>query len=164
MKQGRTSEAIDLIEKEEPMVGKIEKYNIRLKCLKIAALAFQGDTTKLHKELPPAFTKYSNEAKYFFLFYYAIYFFLAGQIPAAIRELDNFAIVLKKQPSVETTALQPIIRFLKQYFLLQQQMDIDKQTDGLTRLRMDMNNYKREATVAYRGYLPLLWLEGRMDD
>jgi hypothetical protein len=73
LKQELTSEALQMIKENEEMINRIEKYRVRLKCLKVAAFAFAGNTEALFNELPENFAGHNDAVKYFFRLFYAIH-------------------------------------------------------------------------------------------
>ena len=158
LKQNRLPEAIERINREAPIVNTVEKYCIRLKCLKVAAFAFDNNFQELFAELPQSFSEYSLSAKYFFLFFYVIHAFLIGDLLNANRELDNLLAALKRKKNGHLKLL-PIGRFIKQFLQATPLLAMKERNELLTNLKAEVAPFSHTAIPEIKGYLPFVWLQ-----
>jgi len=161
LRQDRIQEAIEYINREEGVIQAIEKYRIRLRCLKIASFAFSKNTEALFEVLPHTFTNCSQSAKHFYSIYHAIHQYLNGQPVAAEREISNLLnnIMHKKNLILQ---IQPILRLLKYFFQLKCLPEGAKQIERLYQLDQKIKEYEAVASPEYKGYLPFLWLKKQL--
>jgi hypothetical protein len=163
LKQRRTEEAIEWIDSYQDDIRKIEKLNVRLKCLKAAAFAFSGDAEKLYQTLPENFADYSRPVRHFFRLHYAIHAWLNQETEHAIRELDNLLNVIQKgEPPVFD--VRPVTRFMRRYFNTATMPKGQTRTKNLEKLQADLEKYELEAPPVYKSYLPYVWLKNEIDN
>ncbi len=163
LKQKRTKEALTWIKSHQDELKKIEKLNVRLKCLKAAAYAFSGDAENLYEILPDNFTEYSRPVKHFFRLHYAIHAWLTENESNAIREIDNLLNAIQKSepPAFD---VRPVARFMRRYFNWAAMPDSQPRVRNLEKLQADLEQYEQNAAPVYKSYLPLIWLKMEMEN
>ena len=157
LKQNRIPEAIERINQEASVLNTVEKYRIRLKCLKIAAFAFTSNLDDLYEELPQSFSNYSQSAKFFFLFFYVIHAYINDDLANANRELDNLLAALKRKKNGHIK-LYPIGLFLKQYLQAENLPSTKEKKEMLANLKTEVAAFSQTAIPEIKGYLPFIWL------
>ncbi|MCB0519245.1 MAG: hypothetical protein H6577_15820 [Lewinellaceae bacterium] len=158
LREHKPQEAIRWMQEHYSDIEAVEKLQIRLLCLRVAAFAQLGDPEKLYEALPENFGDYNRTVRHFFRLHYAIHAWQINEIEMAVRELDNLLNVLQKgEPLVFD--VRPVARLMKRYFTWSAIPKGQARQRNLEKLREDLMEYEQEAPPVYKSYLPLLWLK-----
>ena len=149
--------ALELLATQEVFFKEFVHLNIRMKCLKIGALAFVGDADQLYANLPQSFSDYSKAEKYFFRLNYGIHAWLMKMPREAIREIDNLLNSLQKGEK-SSFDIVPVARFFRRYFQGASPVNGKNRMKSLEKLRMNVEQYALTTGPEYRTFLPFLWL------